>query len=241
MTNKKEIAREQVEAWLSPSRHARYLSAAEKDDRVALELYLWNTGLAQAALRDVSFFKIALRNAYSRCIERGWQGNEHWLFDDSSPVRRPIIRTNKRKQVVDSNRINRNTIDILRDGLGANATPDDLISNLTLGFWAHMTDTNHERDLWIPLIHKVWKPGTSRKEINAVLAEINKARNRAAHHEHLFAIANKTCNTRKACSNAIKLFAKLQPEIAEYVFGDSLKSSADDYIENNPAPCDIDI
>ncbi|WP_297157675.1 hypothetical protein, partial [uncultured Ellagibacter sp.] len=51
-----------------------------------------------------------------------------------------------RGQVNDANRLNRNSIDHLRNGLRENATADDIVSNLTLGFWAHMTDRSHERD-----------------------------------------------------------------------------------------------
>lgn len=38
------------------------------DDAVAFDLYLWNIGLAQAVLKDVSFFEVALRNAYDRAM-----------------------------------------------------------------------------------------------------------------------------------------------------------------------------
>lgn len=244
MADEKEITREQIEAWLSSARYASYLAAADGDDITAFELYLWNTGLAQAVLRDVSFFEIALRNAYNRCLDNGFDGEAHWLFDDASPIRRPILRTNKRKMIVDSNRINRNTIDRLCNGLESNgsvATPDDVISNLTLGFWVHMTDAKHERDLWIPLLHKVWKAGTSRKKLFGILADINNTRNRAAHHEHLFSIGNADCKTKESCRNAVELFSELQPDIAVRIFGESLKSSVDDYLAKNPAPCDVNV
>lgn len=69
-------------------------------------------------------------------------------------MRRPILGKNKQGQVNDANRLNRNSIDHLRNGLRESATVDDAISNLTLGFWAHMADCSHERALWIPSIHK---------------------------------------------------------------------------------------
>lgn len=78
--------------------------------------------LAQAVLKDVSFFEVALRNAYDRAISSTWSRSDHWLFDDASPVRRPILRTNKRGQVNDANRLNRNSIDHLRNGLREDAT-----------------------------------------------------------------------------------------------------------------------
>ena len=61
--------------------------------------------------------------------------------------------------------------------------------SLLEGFWAHMTDRSHERDLWVPSIHKAWPKGTARSEVNDRIAGINKICNRVAHHEHLFASA----------------------------------------------------
>ncbi|MFR5091101.1 MAG: hypothetical protein ACLTDR_02885 [Adlercreutzia equolifaciens] len=140
MKHTSDINRSDIETWLSTPRYKRYLEIAKDDDTLALELYLWNIGLAQAVLRDVSFFEVALRNAYDRAISSVWNGNDHWLFDDASPARRPILRTNKRGKVKDANRLNRNTIDHLASNLGHNPSPDKVISNLTFGFWAHMTD-----------------------------------------------------------------------------------------------------
>lgn len=236
------IDRTDIESWLSVPRYRRYLETADGNDQTALELYLWNTEVAQAVLRDVSFFEVALRNAYDKAISSTFAGNGHWLFDDASPVRRPILRTNRRGQINDANRINRNTIDRLSDGLGPCATPDDVISNLTLGFWAHMTDRSHERDLWIPSVHAAWPNGTSRRTLNATISEINRTRNRAAHHEHLFAPNGQDCQTMQSCQNAVFLFRQLAPSACSCVYGpEGGKCSVSEFIFNNPAPCDVTI
>lgn len=167
-------------------------------------------------------------------------GSDHWLFDDASPVRRPILRTNKRGQVNDANRLNRNSIDHLRNGFRENATADDIVSNLTLGFWAHMTDRSHERNLWIPIIHKAWPKGADRNDVNGRIAGINKIRNRAAHHEHLFAHAGCGCGTLRSCRDAALLFAQLEPIAHSYVYKQSInRCSVDNYLEEHPAPCDV--
>lgn len=140
MPDAPKIARAHIEPWLSVPRYRKYLEASGGDDSIALDLYLWNIGLAQAVLKDVSFFEVALRNTYDRVITSTRCGTDHWLFDDASPVRRPVLRRNNRGQINDANRLNRNSIDHLKSGLRENVTTDDVISNLTLGFWAHMTD-----------------------------------------------------------------------------------------------------
>lgn len=240
MAEAPKIERANIESWLSAPRYKRYLEVADGNDRLALDLYLWNIGLAQAVLRDVSFFEIALRNSYNRAIEENFDGDEHWLFDASSPIRKQLLRTNKRGQVNDANRINRNIIDHLKAGLRDNATPDDIVSNLTLGFWAHMTDRPHERVLWIPSLHKVWPKGASRSDINTRIAQINSVRNRAAHHEHLFAPDGVNCSTLEACEDAVELFSQLASEACSYIFGEEDRiCSVSEFIANNPAPCSV--
>lgn len=240
MSETPKIERASIESWLSAPRYKRYLEVAGGDDNIALDLYLWNIGLAQAVLRDVSFFEVALRNSYNRAILEYFHGDQHWLFDKTSPLRRPIFRTNKRGQVNDANRISRNIIDHLKAGLRDNATSDDVVSNLTLGFWAHMTDRNHERDLWIPILHKVWPKGASRSVINNRIAKINNVRNRAAHHEHLFAAEGMSCSTLQACQDAVVLFAQLEPAACNHVYEGRLdQCSVSDFVVNNPAPCSI--
>lgn len=238
-----DITRSEAESWLSAPRYQRYLEVVSGDDAAAIALYLWNVGLAQAVLRDVSFFEIALRNAYDRLLSEAWTGDGHWLFDDASPMRRPILRTNKRGQVTDANRINRNTIDRLREGLGEAATPDKVISNLTLGFWAHMTDRSHERDLWIPSIHRAWPQGTDRREINERIARINRVRNRAAHHERLFQVVGEGCDTEECCVSAVELLGQLAPQVALRIYGsesgESCRSSVSEFLRDHPAPCAV--
>lgn len=173
---------------------------------------------------------------------KSFPGNQHWLFDRSSPIRIPIFRNNRRGQINDANRINRNTIDHLKAGLRDNATPDDLISNLSLGFWAHMTDRNHERVLWIPYLHAAWPKNASRSEINNRISRINNVRNRAAHHEHLFTSTETSCSTLQACQDAVVLFAQLEPAACNYVYGkESDYCSVSNFVENNPAPCAVSI
>lgn len=169
-------------------------------------------------------------------MERG----DYWLFDDASPARRPILRKSKQGQVNDANRLNRNSIDHLRNGLRESATADDVVSNLTLGFWTHMTDRSHERALWIPSIHKAWPRGTLRNNVNNRIARINKVRNCVAHHEHLFASPGCACATLQSCRDAASLFAQLEPVACGYIYGGNVaKCSVDDYLEENPASCDV--
>lgn len=229
--------REWIEEWLSAPRFDCYLSAANGNIEIALDLYLWNTGLAQAILRDISFFEIALRNRYDQCLVESVPAGKHWLFDDESPVRKPIMRKNKRSNIVDANDLNRKQIDKLKKDLGS--LPDRIISNLTLGFWAHMTDTRHERELWIPCIHKAWPKGSSRKDVDAKIAKINRLRNRAVHHERLFLLSDDQPTPISVSRQAVAMFSQLAPQAASAIYGPSKESTAMCYVRDNPMPCSV--
>lgn len=163
-----------------------YLSAAGNDPQLAYRLYLWNANLAQVLLRDISFFEVALRNAQDRCLKERWRGEQHWLLDPSSPVRAPILRKARDGTVFDANAHNRRAIDSIANGSRGSIDPNRIVSRLTLGFWTHLSDTNHERVLWIPHLHTIWPAGTNRSGLYASLNAINMMRNRAAHAEKLF-------------------------------------------------------
>lgn len=92
-----------IEGWLSAPRFAPYLSACAGKVSAALDLYLWNVGLCQVLMADISHLEVALRNAYDRTLRKSWGGERHWLLDDGSPVRAPILRTSRSKRFLDVN------------------------------------------------------------------------------------------------------------------------------------------
>lgn len=98
---------EWVERWLSPSRLSSYLDLCGGDVDRALELHEWSLMLGRALMGDIAHFELALRNAYDRALTERFEGNEHWLFDASSPVTRPIMRKSKAKKLRDVNMVNR--------------------------------------------------------------------------------------------------------------------------------------
>ena len=87
-----EVRLEWAERWLSPSRLSSYLNLCGGDVELALELHEWNLMLGRALMGDIAHFELALRNAYDRALTERFEGDEHWLFDASSPVTRPIMR-----------------------------------------------------------------------------------------------------------------------------------------------------
>lgn len=226
--------REAAVLWMSEPRLETYLVPCGDDLALAMDLYDWNLRLAQATLHDVALFEVALRNAYDRCLKDGWEGD--WLLDDESPVRRPIMRTNRRGNVRDQNRINRRSIDELA---GARKSHDWIVSNLTLGFWTHMTDRSHERDLWIPHLHRAWPSGASRADVASKVSTINRVRNRAMHHEHLFNPTHDGASVTLACVYMEEIFAHLVPQEFRTAHPEMAPNDIRTFLGENPAPAEV--
>lgn len=185
-TESKASLQESAERWLSAARFKPYLDASDNDVEAALALYEWNIDLGLVLMKDISAFEVALRNAYDRVLSDNCQDGKDWLFDPASPVNKPIMRHIRSGSLVDMNTLNREQIAKASGPHHNKMSHDGVVSNLSFGFWAHLTDKAHERDLWIPVLHKAWPRGTNRAELDKSLRAITECRNRIAHHERLF-------------------------------------------------------
>lgn len=125
-----EVRLEWAERWFSPSRLSSYLNLCGGDVERALELHEWNLMLGRALMGDIAHFELALRNAYDRALTERFEGDEHWLFDASSPVTRPIMRKSKAKKLRDVNMVNRRAIDDARGRAHDPANPNQVIAVL---------------------------------------------------------------------------------------------------------------
>ncbi|MFC2706427.1 MAG: Abi family protein [Olsenella profusa] len=227
------------ERWLSAKRLAPYLAACGDDIETALDLHEWNLRLGQVLLGDVAHFEVALRNAYARVLRN--DVGDGWLFDATSPVRRPIVRNSKAKKPRDVNLINRRAID---DAIGRahdGTSPDQVIAGLTLGFWVHLTDRSRERDLWIPHLYKAWPAGVDRSALNNALLAINKVRNRVAHSERLFDPKRPELSPLSADADAVRLLRQLYPEAAERLYGSGGETPVELFVSEYPAPAAVSL
>ena len=206
----------------------------------ALELYEWNADLSQIIMRDISHFEVALRNVYDRTISESWDGTRHWLIDDDSPARRPVMRKSKKGEL-DANRINRKTIDSVISRLPDNASTGSIIANLTLGFWVHLTDRSRETTIWRTALWRAWPKGTDRQKLQPRLEGILRLRNRAAHAERLFDPSKESLSPLKVDSDAVELLRNLCPEAAELLYGDEGESPVQQYAQKHPAPANVRI
>jgi hypothetical protein len=205
-----------VEDWLSAPRFARYLAEAGGDRDRALALYEWNLRLGAALVRDIAHVEVAVRNAYDHTMRQHWTGTRHWLLDPTSPVQAPLWRTLRGRRVDLNTRNRANLAEAVTRCGGPAAKPDAVIAELSFGFWRHCTDPAHEKTLWVPFLHNAWPKKTDRAMLDRALTRINTARNRASHHEPLFA-PSPGRDLAAAHHEVLHLLDLLRPELAAYV------------------------
>ena len=104
-----------------------------------------------------------------------------------------------------------------------------------------MTDKSHERDLWIPYLHHVWPKGSKRAEVAAKLSAINKVRNRAAHHEHLFNPVHKDTSPSLAGTYMAELYAHLVPQAFRDAFPTLQPIEMQSFIDESVAPVEVSL
>ena len=144
----------------------------------------------------------------------------------------------RQKGTVDVNRINRKIIDVAVNGLPEGFSSGDLVSNLTLGFWVHLTDRSREAVSWRTGLYDAWTKGTRRVALQNRLDGILRVRNRIAHNERLFNPKCEQLSPMRVNADALALLGQLCPEAAAYVRGLD-KETIEDFLARNPAPVNV--
>lgn len=171
-----------LRSLIGEARLGRYLERYNDNEALALRLYMWNLELSSAFWGPLSLLEVALRNRLQTSL-RPHSLNGRWLKSHLCERENGALERALR--------------DLERLGVEA-PTDDDLVANLSLGFWVGLTtsgmprnrDLNYETVLWRPYLSTAFpnmpvEPGRypSRRRLHMELDSIRKFRNRIAHHE----------------------------------------------------------
>lgn len=156
-----------VGAVLSRQRFEPYLVAAGGDAGAAVELEWWNLEVAAAFVVPLNRLELALRNALHPVLCTRFRRSDWWY---SAP-----LDENGRRKVAEAKRA-------LVRLQGRPEVADDLVAQLTFGFWISLVSSTYHRTLWVPALHRVF-PGVARRELHEDLRNVLVLRNRIMHHE----------------------------------------------------------
>lgn len=158
---------EELEQYLSKARLMPYLNLANNNKEKAIDLYKDNIEMSKSFYTLLSYFEIFLRNKIDttliKHISKDWFKKIQWK--------------NKHKELIEK---------------VENFEKDDLMSNLSLGFWVYMFDKSYENTLWtVGNLNKLFSKKVKRCDIFKKLNDIRILRNRISHYEIIIKDKNK--------------------------------------------------
>lgn len=204
---------------MSSSRMARYLNACNSNTQKAMTLYRKNLRLSHELFTIISCFEVALRNAIDRyCLT--YLGQD-WLYQG---VCKGGIFDNA--QCI----MTANTIREALQSAGGQYAHNKLVASLGFGFWRYLFSRHQYRATGQHLLAIfIARPsGNAQIKYNALfvfnqLAEINKIRNRIAHHEPICFLKRQpvkdTTYVRQQYEIIVELFQWLAIDEAALLYG----------------------
>lgn len=194
--------------WLSTERLRRYVIAAGHDDDRALRLYEWNANVNASLLHDFAHFEVGVRNLYDRGLMLSLQpGEDHWL--DEIPLRRLFPRP------YGGDKRSRNDVDKARERAersgSHHAPPGAILAEMMFGFWASLTAQRLHSTVW-PYLAQVLPDQTDRTRLHESMTQLNKTRNRVAHHEPV-----DPANVETTLRRMKRIAGYVSPEFADHL------------------------
>lgn len=163
----------QPPAWvhlaLSPARFDPYRKACGGDTAAALRLYWWNIEVSGAFYGPLHCLEIALRNALHDRLRR-----MHGRFDWWAVA--PLDADGHR-------RVDQAKADLRWRGVVAPCA-DDVVAELTFGFWVSLLSRRYDRRFWVPVLHTAFPHYRGRRDdLHRDLNTMRLFRNRVMHYE----------------------------------------------------------
>jgi hypothetical protein len=161
-----------VSRLLSIPRWEAYCSATGGRTAGAWDLYRWNLAMCAVLHEPLHWAELALRNRLHQALQAHFGRSDWWLLTSLDPGAQHKIRA-----AVDRSK-----------GKCASPSPDDLVSELSFGFWVSLLASRYDRTLWVPVLHRAFRPAyTGRRHLlHDDLCATLRLRNRVMHHEPIF-------------------------------------------------------
>ena len=153
-------------SWVSNARFEPFLVACNFDFDLAWSLYEWNARIASALFECFHHTEVLLRNAMIEQLKVIHPLDYPWQQEMPTVVEAAKKRRQRETKI---------------------ASPDSIISELTLGFWLNLLSKSPENDeLWRTHLFRAFpdSPGT-RSVVHKAVSDMHRLRNRCAHQDSL--------------------------------------------------------
>lgn len=150
-----------------------YLAMTGENDRQAVALYWWNIEVSAAFYGPLHCLEIALRNALHDQLTITYGRTDWWASAPLTDHGLRLVRDAESK--------------CRRRGLTP-PTADDVVAELSFGFWVSLLSNNrgssYDRNLWHPTLHRAFpRYSGSRARLHEAFETMRLLRNRIMHHE----------------------------------------------------------
>lgn len=166
---------------LSQARFARYLATAGGNEASAMELYEWNTLMAQSLYVYLQCWEITFRNKVDSFLR--WKFGSEWPYDDNRAVR---TLTNDEKR-----RLNETKTRQAQQRKQTKVSTDAIVADLSAGFWIALLSASHDVPYaWRYNLQRIFPNDRrlDRKTAHEMSERILSLRNRIAHHEPIYGL-----------------------------------------------------
>lgn len=164
-----------IVALLTSQRLQSYIDSTS-DQAAALALYQWNSEVARELFGILGHTEVILRNAIDGSL-RQWARSieiDDWMDAND------ILRSRERNDIAMAIR--------RRQSAERGFSHDDVVSELSFGFWRYLLSAKYEATLWTPAIRFAFPEMVgSPKQLRKASVRLHVLRNRIAHHEPIFA------------------------------------------------------
>lgn len=159
-----------LKASLSTARFETYLNKAGRSEPFAFALYLYNARLAKAFLYPLNVLEVTIRNAIDESLVALY--GPDWPRADAFVI--GVLSEDGRRALAKA-----------FERAGAMAPKDQIVATLTFDFWSNFFKPEYG-DFWrtrLRIVLPHLPAGETRRTVQQAVREINRFRNRIAHHE----------------------------------------------------------
>lgn len=164
---------EELEKFLSKQKLEPYLKETNGSKDKALNLFKYNLELSSQMYKALQIFELSTRNIFNIYLSRrygtNWLNREEILNGNNGEYYDLIKNINTAKE-----RINKDSFD-----------NNDILSNLSIGFWVKLLFNINEDKIWKPCLKKIFD-NYNRLLIQDIFLDIREMRNRVSHQETIF-------------------------------------------------------
>ncbi|MBM0238287.1 hypothetical protein JNW88_16030 [Micromonospora sp. ATA32] len=146
-----------------------YLGAAKADASLAVALYWWNIKVSQAFYLPLGRLEVAVRNALHTRLRARYERADWWA---AAPLTENSSRLVEQARSKCARRGRRQP------------SADDVVAQLSFGFWVALISTVYDRRLWVPTLHRSFPYYSGQRgQLHQSFETMRLLRNRIGHQE----------------------------------------------------------